>query len=427
MNIECFNVKSLSVSIRQILEASYSKIYVRGFVSQPKRMNHLYFSLKEDDALIDCVAWASTKLKFEPQHDMEIVCCGRITTYAGRSKYQIIILSIEHIGDSQVLEKRKLALEKEGLFDVSKKPKLPKYPQTIGIITSPTGSVLHDMIHRLRDRYPCRVILYPVLVQGTEMVESVIGAINFFNNYDINSQSDCKVDLLILARGGGSFEDLWGFQDENLVRAVAKSSIPIVTAIGHETDTTLVDYASSCRAPTPTAAIELALPDRKELINKVSYITNQIYNKVHFLVENLFARKLLYLRPKPVAEMFLPMEQKLHHLIAKQNYAYNLYWSKQFTTMKALRQIKLNLQPFSTVMHDKFEYLRANFERYLVKKQDRLDLLLSNMKNISYQSTLSRGFCRAYVDGKVIKQKSDAPKNFSLEFIDGSINVTKKN
>ncbi|QEK38506.1 exodeoxyribonuclease VII large subunit [Candidatus Cytomitobacter primus] len=470
-----FGVKSLSISIKKMLESSYSKIYIKGQISQPKRMNHLYFSLKEEDAVIDCVAWANVKLPFEPQHDMEIICCGRISSYPGRSKYQVIVLSIEHIGDSQVLEKRKLALQKEGLFDPARKLKLPKYPRKIGIITSPVGAVLHDMLHRLRDRYPCEILFYPVSVQGAGTASSVVSAINYFNSFaneckneykiqeieqkmesdnavenntenvekdiqenkkniqeieiskfdDQRNQKNHKVDLIIVARGGGSFEDLWGFQDEELVRVIAHTKIPLITAIGHETDTTLSDYASSCRAPTPTAAIELAFPDRKELCTKLNNYDSKIKGSTLFYIENRFKNKLVNLKIKSPKEIILPIKQSLQSQIMRKDYAYSKYWNEKHNIINSVEKCKLNIQPLQQDLIYRLNRINEKYKQFMIEKKNQMHKLIDTMKNISYEDTLKRGFCRATIDGKLIKYKADAPEKFEVEFQDGSLLVQK--
>ncbi len=414
-----FGVKSLSMSIKRILESSYSKIYIKGQISQPKRMNHLYFALKEEDSVIDCICWANVRLEFEPQHDMEVICCGRISTYPGRSKYQIIILSIKHIGDSQVLEKRKLKLQKEGLFDQNKKLKLPKYPKNVGIITSPTGAVLHDMLHRLKDRYPCKVIFHPVLVQGADMVPNVIDAINYFNEALLN-----EIDLLIVARGGGSFEDLWGFQDENLVRTISKSKIPIISAIGHETDTTLSDYAASCRAPTPTAAIEIAFPDRKELYNKLRYFQEKISHLLEFHLNNS-KQKLIIFKVKTPTEMISYISRDFKMKVMHQNYIYKQYWNQKINMLNALGKARFNISIFQDQLIYKFNELYNNYKNYINDNQNVLKEIITKMESISYTDTLQRGFCRAHHNDKLIRYKKDAPNKFSLEFQDGSIKIMK--
>ena len=282
------SLAELSMGIKTVLEVNFQSIKVKGEVIQYKRYpSGLYFTLKDNEHILDCVCWKNAKINFEPQDGLEVICTGKLTSYSGRSKYQLNIINIENSGLGEIMraiEERKKRLAAEGLFDQSRKLSIPKYIQTLGIITSPKGAVIHDMLHRLTDRYPVKVVLYPISVQGPEASDAAIKGIKYFH--------DNPVDVIILARGGGSFEDLLGFQDEKLVRHVADSKIPIVTAIGHETDTTLVDYASSLRAPTPTAAIELITPNRSELLaqdNAMHLLLTKSINKIittHYTILN---------------------------------------------------------------------------------------------------------------------------------------------
>ncbi|QEK39069.1 exodeoxyribonuclease VII large subunit [Candidatus Nesciobacter abundans] len=411
-------VKTLALSIKKLLESSYSKISIKGQVSQPKRSTHLYFSLKEEDAVIDCVCWANIKLKFEPQHDMEIICTGRVSSYPGRSKYQIVVLSVEHLGSSKILEERKEKLRKEGLFDPLRKPKLPKFPRKIGIITSPTGAVLHDMLHRLKDRYPCDVLLWPTAVQGSETVENVVSAIKGFNDKYFN-----EVDVIIIARGGGSFEDLWSFQDEHIVREISKSKIPIVTAIGHETDTTLSDYASSLRAPTPTASIELIFPDRKNIIRE---ICDLCANK-KMILKNTIKRKLsemMWVRTKRFESVLEPFNTKLQNKTSLLEFSFSHYISKK----RNLSKLSVSKPNFSCEL-SKIQHIHSNLNLIInhmfSKNKSKLDFMLKNLENASYHEILKRGFCRAFSDEKLIKSKKDAPESFSIEFYDGKLSVQK--
>ncbi len=242
---------------------------IRGEISGFKRpaSGHLYLALKDEGAVIDGVMWkgGAARLAFVPQDGIEVIATGKLTTYPGRSKYQIVIDTMEIAGEGALLallEKLKARLSTEGLFDPASKRPLPYLPRTIGIVTSPTGAVIRDILHRLADRCPTRVLVWPVLVQGQGAAAQIAGAVEGFSAMTGN----LRPDLVIVARGGGSIEDLWAFNEEPVVRAVAGCSIPIISAIGHETDTTLCDFAADVRAPTPTAAAELAVPVRSELL-----------------------------------------------------------------------------------------------------------------------------------------------------------------
>jgi exodeoxyribonuclease VII large subunit len=245
---------------------------VRGEISRPTTpgSGHCYLRLKDEAAVLDAVIWKGTlsRLGLRPEDGMEVICTGRLTTYPGKSTYQLIIERMELAGEGALLkmiEERRKRLAAEGLFDESRKKKLPFLPDVIGVITSPTGAVIRDILHRLADRFPRHVLLWPVAVQGEGAAEQVAAAIAGFNALPIGGKVP-RPDLLIVARGGGSLEDLMAFNEENVVRAAAASLIPLISAVGHETDTTLIDFAADRRAPTPTAAAEMAVPVRAELL-----------------------------------------------------------------------------------------------------------------------------------------------------------------
>ena len=266
INTPEYSVSELAGALKRTVEAAYGYVRVRGEISGFKRAasGHVYLCLKDDSAVIDGVMWKATAgaLPFRPEDGLEVIVTGKLTTYPGRSKYQIVIERMEPAGVGALLAQlaeRKRKLAEEGLFDADRKRPLPDIPQVIGVITSPTGAVIRDILHRLAERFPRRVIVWPVAVQGETAVAQVVAALNGFNALD-GSGPVPRPDLLILARGGGSIEDLAAFNEEAVVRAVAASGIPIITAVGHETDTTLVDFASDHRAPTPTAAAERAVP-----------------------------------------------------------------------------------------------------------------------------------------------------------------------
>ena len=267
-----YSVTELSGALKRVVEDTFGYVRVRGEISGFKRAasGHLYMALKDADANMDAVCWRGTvgKLEIEPEDGLEVIATGRVTTYAARSKYQMVIERMEIAGEGALLkmiEERRKRLTAEGLFDDARKQALPYLPEIIGVVTSPTGAVFRDIMHRLNDRFPRRVLLWPVLVQGTSAADQVTAAIEGFNALPVGGDVP-RPDLLIVARGGGSLEDLMAFNEENVVRAAAASAIPLISAIGHETDTTLIDFASDRRAPTPTAAAELAVPVRSELL-----------------------------------------------------------------------------------------------------------------------------------------------------------------
>ena len=275
-NLPEMGVGEISAVLKTTVEGAFRRVRVRGEISGLKRApsGHLYMTLKDDDAVLDAVCWRGTaaRLRLLPEEGMEVIAKGRLTIYTGRSKYQIVVESFEVAGEGallKLLEDRRLKLDAEGLFDSDRKRELPFLPDVIGVVTSPTGAVIRDILHRLADRFPRHVLVWPVLVQGDGAAEQVAHAIEALNALD-DASAMPRPDVLIVARGGGSIEDLWAFNEEIVVRAAARSDIPLISAIGHETDTTLIDFASDVRAPTPSAAAEMVVPVRHELQIKIA-------------------------------------------------------------------------------------------------------------------------------------------------------------
>jgi exodeoxyribonuclease VII large subunit len=267
-----YTVSELSGAVKRVIEGEFGLVRVRGEVGRVSRpaSGHLYFDLKDDRAVIAAVSWKGqvARMQVRPEEGMEVVATGRMTTFPGQSKYQLIVDDVAPAGAGALmamLEKRKAALQAEGLFDPARKTPIPYLPKVIGVVTSPSGAVIRDILHRLRDRFPRHVLIWPVAVQGQDCAAQVAAAIRGFNAIEPGGPIP-RPDVLIVARGGGSLEDLWGFNEEVVVRAAAASRIPLISAVGHETDTTLIDYAADLRAPTPTAAAELAVPVRLELV-----------------------------------------------------------------------------------------------------------------------------------------------------------------
>ncbi|ABS62243.1 exodeoxyribonuclease VII, large subunit [Parvibaculum lavamentivorans DS-1] len=275
-NAHEFSVSEISFALKKTVEETFGHVRVRGEITGyrgPHSSGHCYFGLKDDKARMDAVIWKGNfgKLRFKPEEGMEVIATGKLTTYPGSSKYQIVIDHLEPAGVGALmalLEERRKKLAAEGLFAAERKRALPFLPEVIGVVTSPTGAVIRDILHRLQDRFPRHVIVWPVRVQGETSAAEVAAAIRGFNAMEKGGKTP-RPDLLIIARGGGSIEDLWSFNEEIVVRAAAESAIPLISAIGHETDTTLIDFASDRRAPTPTAAAEMAVPVRAELLADV--------------------------------------------------------------------------------------------------------------------------------------------------------------
>src|SRR5712675_2345466 len=277
-NVPEFTVSELSFALKREIETSFPRVRVRGEISQPSfpRSGHCYFRLKDENAVLDAVCWKTTiaRLGLKVEEGMEVIATGKITTYAGSSRYQIIIDRLELAGEGallKLLEDRRKKLAAEGLFDLDRKRELPFLPEVIGVVTSPSGAVIRDILHRLADRFPRRVLVWPVAVQGEKAAAEVAAAIAGFNKLTAGGKVP-RPDVLIVARGGGSLEDLWAFNEEIVVRAAAASTIPLISAVGHETDTTLIDFVSDRRAPTPSAAAEMAVPVRLDLLAQVTEI-----------------------------------------------------------------------------------------------------------------------------------------------------------
>ena len=296
-NLPEYSVSELSLALKRSIEDGFGQVRVRGEISGWKRVGsgHCYFALKDSDAVLDAVCWRTTaiRLDLKPEDGMEVVCSGRLTTYPGRSKYQLIVERIELAGIGallRILEERRHRLAAEGLFAAERKKKLPFLPQVIGIVTSPTGAVIRDILHRLADRFPRHVLIWSVAVQGEGAAAQIAAAIDGFNRVELGGPVP-RPDLIIVARGGGSLEDLMAFNEEIVVRAAAGSAIPLISAVGHETDTTLIDYASDLRAPTPTAAAEMAVPVRLDLVAELGGKSGRLAGSL----ARLFSERRLHL------------------------------------------------------------------------------------------------------------------------------------
>lgn len=311
-----------------MVEDRFGYVKIRGELSGFKRATsgHCYFGLKDDKALIDGVMWKgnAAKLPFSAEDGLEVVASGKVTTYPGRSKYQIVVDSMQLAGEGALMalyEKIKARLDAEGLFNPTRRKAIPYLPRTIGIITSPTGSVIRDMLHRLADRFPTHVIIWPTIVQGDGAAQKIAAAISGFNAIKVGGKI-IRPDLLIVARGGGSVEDLWAFNEEEVVRAVAASDIPIISAVGHETDTTLCDYAADLRAPTPTAAAEMAVPVRDDLLYSVSEYGIRAENMIRRIIRQCGERVEYQSRLMPkLSEITATHQQRADELSERLRYA----------------------------------------------------------------------------------------------------------
>ena len=405
-------VTELSGALKRTIETAFGKVRVRGEISGFKRhaSGHCYFTLKDDSACIDAVIWRSSAgvLAFRPEDGAEVIASGKLTTYAGRSKYQLVIDRLELAGEGALmalLERRRKALAGEGLFDSDRKRPLPFLPRLIGVVTSPTGAVIRDILHRLEDRCPTHVIVWPVPVQGEGAAAKVASAIRGF------ADVVPRPDLLIVARGGGSIEDLWAFNEEEVVRAAAESPIPLISAVGHETDTTLIDHAADLRAPTPTAAAELAVPVRAELFAQLAELGRRAAQCLGARADR--ARERLELTacrwPRPEA-LFAPAAQRADELGERLPRALA---ARAGHARADLNAVAPRLRP---------ELLRDRVER----AAEKLESLWKMAGLVHPDRPLSKGFARVTSRaGKTLTSAADAiaERLLTLHFGDGSVDA----
>jgi exodeoxyribonuclease VII large subunit len=417
-NAAPLSVGELSLKLKRMVEGEFGHVRLRGEISGFKRAasGHVYLALKDADAVIDAVMWRgqADRVPFRPQDGIEVVATGKLTTYPGRSKYQIVIERMELAGEGALmalLEKLKAQLAGEGLFDPSRKQLLPFAPRTIGVVTSPTGAVIRDILHRLEDRFPTHVLVWPVKVQGQGAAEEVAAAVRGFDAMPADGPVR-RPDLVIVARGGGSIEDLWAFNEEPVVRAVAACSIPIISAVGHETDTTLCDYAADVRAPTPTAAAEIAVPVRAELANAVATMGLRAERYARRYHERAGERLTALVRVLPRRDALLgPQRQKADDLGAKLDRALE----RRVTVARGvLDRAAGALRP-------------AVLERKLDTLRHRLDGAGKLLDAVNPDNLLQRGYVRvsAKASGKVMASAADARAAgaVTLHFRDGTVDA----
>ena len=424
-------VTQLSSYLKQYIEKGFSEVCLQGEISGSKchSSGHTYFSLKDEKATLDAICWRGTRLPMALKDGVMVVCRGKITTYGARSKYQIIVSSLEPAGQGALLERidaLRKKLTEEGLFALDRKRALPLFPRTIALITSPTGAVIQDMLNRFQERLPCRLVLCPVNVQGPRTVPDILQALRACATYTPTP------DLIIIARGGGSTEDLWPFHDEHLVRAVAASPIPIISAIGHETDTTLIDYAADRRAPTPTAAAEMALP----LVCHVQDRINQWVQTLH--KQALYRYELAHTRMKAMAHtiqgwdtFYWPLAQRLdelHALLARhlkdqmvqcQHRLALVARSLGHTPLQEIRQQKQRLENWD-------QRLTQGIQSFVRNEGTRLDHVVRLLEPLSYQKTLDRGFALVTSPAGAVcarKEQAEGQDALRVRFADGVLTV----
>jgi exodeoxyribonuclease VII large subunit len=426
------SITAISAALKRTVEDRFGFVRLRGELSGVKRAasGHLYCSLKDEGAVIDGVMWKGSvqRLAFRPEDGVEVVAAGKITTYPGRSKYQIVIESMEIAGEGALLallEKNRQRFQAEGLF--ANQRALPYLPRRIGVVTSPTGAVIRDILHRLADRFPSHVMVWPVLVQGQGAAEQVAAAVRGF----AAMPPEQRPDLLIVARGGGSIEDLWAFNEEPVVRAVAASPIPVISAVGHETDTTLCDFAADRRAPTPTAAAEMAVPVRADLANVLAELGLRqrrcAMRPVQLGRERLDARA----QRLPRADMLLqPQAQRLDDLgqgidRARLDRAANgrERLARQRLTPAMLERAARD----AAVRLDRVRLVPALILRPIAEKRQRLDGLARLVGQLHPEKPLQRGYAMVLDSaGKAITSRAQAERQAQLavRFADGDLAVT---
>ncbi len=423
------SVSELSSKLKRTVEDAFGNVRVRGEISGfrgPHSSGHCYFSIKDEKARIEAVIWrgVASRLKFMPEEGLEMIASGKLTTYPGSSKYQIVIDNLEPAGAGALmvlLEERRKKLSQEGLFDDARKQLLPYMPKVIGVITSPTGAVIRDILHRLSDRFPLHVLVWPVRVQGESSGAEVANGITRLNELPIDGALP-RPDLIIVARGGGSLEDLWGFNDEVLVRAAADSNIPLISAVGHETDWTLLDHAADWRAPTPTAAAEKAVPVKAELHAQLSELSLRLKRaQVRYFEKNRSTLRALA-RALPSADMLLALPRRQFDEAAgrlPRALAINTQRSRTRFERSALRlsplSLSVRLKNEQTRLLEQSTRLTRAFKVQMERFRVRLEGSVRVLNSLSYQRVLDRGFA-------VVRNSDGLPLN-SLAGIDDGMMV----
>jgi exodeoxyribonuclease VII large subunit len=415
-NIPEYSVTEISKSIKQVLDDTFGYVRVRGEISGLKQAasGHVYLNLKDENAIINGIIWKSnvSRLSFQPHDGLEVICKGRLTTgysdrYPGRSDYSIHIDSLMPAGEGALmalLEQRKKKFAASGLFDQIHKKQIPEYPHRIGVITSPTGAVIQDILHRIEERYPLNVILWPVPVQGDDSSELIAQAIRGFNNIDI--EESIKPDVIIVARGGGSIEDLWAFNEENIVNAVFESKIPIISAIGHETDTTLIDLVSDLRAPTPTAAAEFVTPVKSELYEVVKKAQKELDQNIELSIDE----KKQHFK---LVDHKLPANLKLFINTLNANF---LTISSRLNTKILKEQLKSKID----MLNNYSNRIRISSNQYISSRIEKINSVSKLIESLSYKSVINRGYA-------VIRNSNNKPvQKISDILSDNEINIELK-
>jgi exodeoxyribonuclease VII large subunit len=438
-NAEPLSITEISLALKRTVEDQFGYVRVRGEISRVSRprSGHVYTTLKDDKANLDAVIWKgnAARLAFAPEEGLEVIATGKLTTYPGQSKYQIVIESLELAGEGALLallEKNRARFEAEGLFARERKRPLPFLPRTIGVVTSPTGSVIRDILHRLADRFPSHVVVWPVLVQGQGAAEQVASAIRGFSGLELGGRV-ARPDVVIVARGGGSIEDLWGFNEEAVVRAIAECTIPVISAVGHETDTTLADYAADRRAPTPTAAAEMAVPVRADLNATLVDFAARQRRAVHRPVELGRERLEARVRRMPRVDALLqPQAQRLDELSERLRRGLT---DRASTGREQLAGVAARLSPrvLTRAHSDAAQRLAsarltpALVERPIASARDRLAALARLASQLHPEKPLERGYAIVRnAAGEAMTSSAQAAKEpaLKLQFKDDVLDVS---
>lgn len=437
-NLPEFSVSEVSYAIKRTIEENFGYVRVRGEISGAKRApsGHFYLSLKDEKSVLSAVCWkgVAATLSCQPEDGLEVIATGRMTAYPGRSNYQLVIERLEPAGVGALmalLEQRKKQFAAEGLFDVARKKPIPFLPDVIGVVTSPTGAVIQDILHRLEERFPRKVLLWPVKVQGDGAAEEVAAAIRGFNQLSGEGGKYPRPDVLIVARGGGSIEDLWAFNEECVVRAVAESGIPVISAVGHETDTTLVDYVSDRRAPTPTGAAEMAVPVRAELVLLVDDLARRKKEAMlrYFDHQKRYVSNLARLLPKP-QQLLEEKTQRLDVYAERLERSLPVMFSQKQYQLAAIASRLVLPRAQMDACQQKLEYtcnrFASAYTRFIEKKQQSLQLLGRMLESMDYKKILQRGYAVITdAKGSVVTTAKQAVSEASLqiEFADGRCKV----
>lgn len=397
-----FSVTDASALLKNVVETAFPRIKIRGELSQITRATsgHIYMTIKDSGAAISVIVWRGTPLNFKLEDGLEVVITGRFTTYPARSNYQIIASEIEMAGVGAILkmlEERKQKLAREGLFDESRKKPLPKLPQTIGVVTSPTGAAFQDIQNRLRERFPVRVLLYPATVQGASAATEVAAGIEYFNRMQ-------NVDVIIVARGGGSLEDLLPFSEEIVVRAAAASKIPLISGVGHEPDWMLIDFAADYRAPTPTGAAEAVVPTKLSLFQELDNLWIRLSGNFTTRLINT-RQRIESISIKSPKQMLMEHTQRLDDIGRSLNIIVN-------TKIVSAQQKMEIVSGFANILQNRMSVLAQSVSH-----------MGQMLQSLSYKSVLSRGYAIVRgADDKIISSvDGGTPK--TIEFADGVLQL----